>query len=73
MAELFGVEENTINYHIKEIYKSGELDENESTTRKIRVVRNEGSRTVILHEVLKENGKLRRIGPDKGGHWEVVK
>lgn len=48
MAELFGVEENTINYHIKEIYKSGELDENESTTRKIRVVRNEGSRTVKL-------------------------
>ena len=46
MAELFGVEENTINYHIKEIYKSGELDENESTTRKIRVVRNEGFRTV---------------------------
>ena len=46
MADLFGVEENTINYHIKEIYKSGELDENESTTRKIRVVRNEGSRTV---------------------------
>lgn len=46
MAELFGVEENTITYHIKEIYKSGELDENDSTTRKIRVVRNEGSRTV---------------------------
>lgn len=46
MAELFGVEENTINYHIKEIYKSGELDENDSTTRKIRVVRTEGSRTV---------------------------
>ena len=34
MADLFGVEENTINYHIKEIYKSGELDENDSTTRK---------------------------------------
>lgn len=46
MAELFGVEENTINYHIKEIYKSGELDENESTTRKIRVVRTEGARAV---------------------------
>ena len=46
MADLFGVEENTINYHIKEIYKSGELDENDSTTRKIRVVRTEGSRTV---------------------------
>lgn len=21
---------------------------------------------------LKKDGKLRRIGPDKGGHWEVV-
>lgn len=21
---------------------------------------------------LKESGRLRRIGPDKGGHWEVV-
>ena len=45
MAELFGVEENTITYHIKEIYKSGELDEN-PTTRKIRVVRQEGKRQV---------------------------
>ncbi|MBQ8630278.1 MAG: virulence RhuM family protein, partial [Alphaproteobacteria bacterium] len=33
-------------YHIKEIYKSGELDEDDSTTRKIRVVRTEGNRTV---------------------------
>ena len=22
---------------------------------------------------LKEQNKLRRIGPDKGGHWEVVR
>jgi len=22
---------------------------------------------------LKEKGALKRIGPDKGGHWEVVK
>ena len=21
---------------------------------------------------LKEKGRLKRIGPDKGGHWEVV-
>lgn len=27
MAELFEVEVNTINYHIKEIFKSGELEE----------------------------------------------
>lgn len=45
MSQLFGVEENTITYHIQEIFKSGELDEN-PTTRKIRVVRNEGKRQV---------------------------
>ncbi len=45
MSNLFGVEENTITYHIQEIYKSAELEEN-PTTRKIRVVRNEGKRQV---------------------------
>ncbi len=35
MAELFDVEVNTINYHLKEIFKSGELSEN-SVIRKIR-------------------------------------
>ncbi|WP_309402102.1 MULTISPECIES: virulence RhuM family protein [Bacteroides] len=45
MAELFDVKENTITYHIKEIYNIGELEVN-STTRKIRVVRKEGNRNV---------------------------
>ena len=45
MANLFGVEENTITYHIQEIYKSGEL-ERTPTTRKIRVVQREGKRQV---------------------------
>ncbi len=45
MAELFGVETNTINYHLKEIFKSNELDE-KSTIRKIRIVRTEGNRKV---------------------------
>ena len=45
MAELFDVKENTITYHIKEIYNTEEL-EIESTTRKIRVVRKEGNRDV---------------------------
>lgn len=36
MAELFGVEVNTINYHLKEIFKSGELQE-DSVIRKIRI------------------------------------
>jgi hypothetical protein len=45
MAELFGVETQTINYHLKEVFKSGELDE-KSTIRKIRIVRTEGNREV---------------------------
>lgn len=45
MAELFGVESHTITYHLKEIFKSGELEEI-STTRKIRVVQKEGNREV---------------------------
>ena len=42
---LFGVESHTITYHLKEIFKSGELNE-KATTRKIRVVQNEGKRQV---------------------------
>ena len=45
MAELFGVKENTITYHIKEIYKVHEL-QFDATAQKIRVVRLEGNRQV---------------------------
>jgi hypothetical protein len=45
MGRLFGVESHTITYHIKEIYKTGELEE-KATTRKIRAVQNEGKRKV---------------------------
>ncbi len=45
LAELFDVEVNTINYHLKEIFKSGELNEI-STIRKIRIVQSEGGRSV---------------------------
>lgn len=45
MAKLFKVKENTITYHIQEIFESEEL-EYDSTTRKIRVVRKEGKRNV---------------------------
>ena len=45
MAELFDVEVNTINYHLKEIFKSGELDEF-STIRKFRIVQKEGARDI---------------------------
>jgi hypothetical protein len=45
MAELFEVEVNTINYHLKEIFNTGELLE-DPTIRKIRIVQNEGGREV---------------------------
>lgn len=45
MAELFGVEVHTVNYHLKEIFKSGELPE-DATIRKIRIVQEEGIRDV---------------------------
>ena len=45
MAALFDVESHTINYHLKEIYQSNEL-QIDPTTRKIRVVQKEGHREV---------------------------
>ncbi len=45
MAELFDVEVSTINYHLKEIYQSGELQEG-ATIRKFRIVQDEGERSV---------------------------
>lgn len=45
MAELFDVESNTITYHLQEIFKSGELEQ-EATTRKFRAVQTEGNRNV---------------------------
>ncbi len=41
MAELFGVEVHTVNYHIKEIFNSGELNE-DSVIRKIRITAADG-------------------------------
>lgn len=45
MAKLFGVEVNTVNYHLKEIFKTGELQE-QATIRKNRIVQIEGNREV---------------------------
>ncbi len=45
MAELFDVETQTINYHLKEVFSSNELDE-QATIRKIRIVQKEGNRNV---------------------------
>lgn len=45
MGELFEVGVNTINYHLKEIFKNGEIEENR-TIRKFRIVQIEGKRQV---------------------------
>ncbi len=45
MGDLFNVEVNTINYHLKEIFKSQELNES-STIRIFRIVQKEGNRDV---------------------------
>ncbi len=50
---LFNVESHTINYHIKKIFSDFELEEN-STTRKFRIVQNEGNRS-ITREVVHYN------------------
>ncbi len=47
IAQLFGVELNTVNYHLKEIFKSGEIDEN-SVIRKIRTTASDGKNYNIL-------------------------
>lgn len=45
MAELFGVDVRTINEHLQNIYRSGELDAG-ATIRKFRIVQTEGAREV---------------------------
>jgi hypothetical protein len=45
MADLFEIGVNTVNYHLKEIYADGELQE-AATIRKYRIVRSEGKRQI---------------------------
>lgn len=53
LGVLFNVEPHTINYHIKKIFNDHELLE-DSTTRKFRIVQNEGNRS-ITREVVHYN------------------
>jgi hypothetical protein len=46
MAELFDKDVRTVSEHITTIYKAQELTEGETTIRKFRMVRQEGSRQV---------------------------
>ena len=46
MAELSSIKVNTINYHLKEIFNSGELEE-DSVIRKNRIIDND-KKSIIL-------------------------
>lgn len=61
IAGLFNVAVNTINYHIQEIYKTSELQE-DSTIRKIRIVQKEGSRNVSRQVILYNLDMIISVG-----------
>lgn len=61
MAQLFGVEVNTINYHLKEIYESEELTR-EATIRKIRTVQREGTRQVERERIFYHLDAIISVG-----------
>lgn len=61
IAGLFNVAVNTINYHIQEIYKASELQE-DSTIRKIRIVQKEGSRNVSRQVILYNLDMIISVG-----------
>lgn len=61
IAGLFNVAVNTINYHIQEIYKTSELQE-DSTIRKIRIVQKEGSRNVSRQVTLYNLDMIISVG-----------
>ncbi len=61
MGALFGVETNTINYHLREIYQSEELVE-DSTIRKIRIVQQEGQRNVEREKIFYNLDAIISVG-----------
>lgn len=109
IATLFDKGRSTIAEHLRNIFASGELDQN-SVCRKFRQTASDGKnyetqfynldaiisigyrvnsvratqkqiaeqigkseRTVKSITVqLQQRGLLRRVGPDKGGHWEII-
>jgi hypothetical protein len=61
MSELFAVEAHTITYHLQEIFKAEELEEN-ATTRKIRVVQKEGNRNVSRERIFYNLDAIIAVG-----------
>ncbi|MEA2013399.1 MAG: winged helix-turn-helix transcriptional regulator [Verrucomicrobiota bacterium] len=60
----------------KTLHKIIKLIEENShiTTSEMATKLNISRRAVAKHiSQLKEEKKLKRVGPDKGGHWEIIK
>lgn len=71
MAELFDVEVNTINYHLKEIFSTGELIE-EATIRKIRTVQTEGNRQVERERAFYNLDAIISVGYRVNSQWATL-
>ena len=61
MAELYGVDVRTVNYHLAQIFESGELKES-ATIRKIGIVQMEGDREVNRPQMLYNLDAIIAVG-----------
>jgi len=61
MAELYDVDVRTINYHLTQIFESGELEES-ATIRKIGIVQTEGNREVNRPQMLYNLDAIIAVG-----------
>ena len=65
LAQVYGVEVNTVNYHVKKIFADAELDER-SVIRKIRITGADGKRYVVKHYNLAD-GEIGRFCNQESG------
>lgn len=74
MADLYAVEVSTINYHLGQIYESGELKE-EATIRKFEIVQIEGAREVNRSQMIYNLDAIIAVGyqgsPELEGAWAL--
>lgn len=61
MANLYDIEVSTINYHLGQIYESGELNE-EATIRKFEIVQKEGEREVNRTQLIYNLDAIIAVG-----------
>lgn len=61
MSDLYGVDVSTINYHLGEIYETGELKE-EATIRKFPIVQMEGDRKVNRSQLVYNLDAIIAVG-----------